>query len=64
MRGVRSKVDLFRDDGGSEVESGLDEGPELIPYGTFRLAPKIAVEQICAWRRPLTREEKAKELYV
>lgn len=53
---------VHRDEGASDIESGPEEGPELMPYGSFRLAPKIAVEHIYAWRRPLTREDKAKEL--
>jgi len=51
----------LRDECGSEIESG-DEGPELMVCEPFRLAPKIAVEHIYAWRRSLGREAKAKEV--
>eukprot|EP00210_Caulerpa_lentillifera_P002980 g2845.t1 len=50
------------DDIGSDNDSGVDGGPELLVLGNFMLTPRISVEQIYAWRRPLSCEQKTKEL--
>ncbi|CAD7703269.1 unnamed protein product, partial [Ostreobium quekettii] len=49
------------EEGGSDTESHAADGvPELLPYGSWELQPRIVVEHIYGWRYPLPPEERAR----
>ena len=52
------------DEAGSDTESHAADIPELLPYGSWELQPRIVVEHIYGWRYPLPPEERAKMRWV